>query len=255
MIMGSKRLPGGPLQGVLHLVRGIVLDAVGTLIEARPSVAAAYAEAAEAQGVKLDRELVRARFRRAFAEPEVHASRGACGTDESLEQRRWRRIVTEVLPEVANPGQAFDDLWQHFADPAHWYVPDDAVEAVAALKDHGLPILVASNFDSRLRPVLAGLGPLAFLAESAVVSSEVGYCKPHPAFYRAVEERLGADSSATLWIGDTLGNDIVGPHEAGFQTALIDRRNQFATMDLPAGSIRVTDLRELAQRVVEARST
>ena len=109
-------------QAKAHPVRGIVFDAVGTLIEASPSVSAAYAQAAARQGIELDLNLVRSRFSHAFRQDEAHELRGPLATDESIELRRWKRIVTCVLPEVPDADRAFDDLWRHFADPARWTI-------------------------------------------------------------------------------------------------------------------------------------
>ncbi len=101
-------------------IRGIVFDAVGTLIKPVPSVAEAYAAAARRQGVVLDLEEVRARFQVHFQSDKVHAEQGVLSTDEATERRRWRMIVTGVLPEVAEPDRAFDELWDHFSRPDSW---------------------------------------------------------------------------------------------------------------------------------------
>ena len=49
-------------------IRGIVFDAVGTLIKPVPSVAEAYTAAADRQGVVLDPEEVQGTFSGAFPE-------------------------------------------------------------------------------------------------------------------------------------------------------------------------------------------
>ena len=214
------------------VIRGIVLDAVGTLIDPRPSVAEAYAEAARLQGVLLDRAEVRDRFRRHFAHDEVDEIRGPLATDEGVERRRWRRIVGGVLPEVPDPDRAFDELWEHFGRPDAWRAFDDVVPALGRLAAIGLPVRVASNFDGRLRAVLRGLPGLAGLAEGAVISSEVGRRKPHPDFYRAACDRLGITPPEVLCVGDDPENDFRGPLRAGMPAVLIDRDGR-APRDLP----------------------
>src|SRR3954469_21744719 len=108
--------PGAPGEGRAALpsghpialgIQGIVLDAVGTLIEPMPPVARVYTETARRQGVELDGAVVQSRFRREFALAEVDAARGPLATDEPTERRRWRRIVGSVLPEVPDPDRAF----------------------------------------------------------------------------------------------------------------------------------------------------
>lgn len=214
-------------------IRGIVLDAVGTLIDPRPSVAEAYVEAARRQGVALDRAEVRARFRRHFGDDEVDELRGPLATDEDVEHRRWRRIVLGVLPEVADPARAFAELWDHFGRPDAWRAFDDVAPALRRFQEAGLPVRVASNFDGRLRGVLRGLPSLSHLAEGAVISSEVGRRKPHPDFYRAACERLGLPPQEVLCVGDDPENDLRGPRRAGLPAILIDRDGR-GPRDLPS---------------------
>ncbi len=229
------------------VIRGIVLDAVGTLIDPRPSVAAAYAEAAQRQGVVLDRTEVRNRFRRHFGDDEVDDLRGPLATDEAVERLRWRRIVLGVLPEVADPGLAFDQLWEHFGRPEAWRAFDDVVPALRRLEAAGLPVRVASNFDGRLRGVLRGLEGLAGLAEGAVISSEVGRRKPHPDFYLAACQRMGLPPGRVLCVGDDPENDYRGPGRAGLPALLVDRDGLALADDLP----RLPGLLALAERIEE----
>src|SRR4051812_29354100 len=98
-------------------IEGIVLDAVGTLIEPSPSVSEAYARAARRQGVAIELAEVKRRFREQFATDEIDEQRGPLATDEPTEHRRWRRIVARCLPEVPDGDLAFAELWDHFGDP------------------------------------------------------------------------------------------------------------------------------------------
>jgi putative hydrolase of the HAD superfamily len=204
-------------------VRGVVFDAVGTLIDPRPAVAEVYAEAARRQGVALDAACVRPRFRAHFAADESDEAAGPLATDEAAERRRWRRIVAGCLPEVPDPERAFDELWDHFARPDSWQADPEAEPTLTALAGAGLRLGIASNFDARLRPVLRGLPGLAAWAGRAVISSEVGRRKPHPAFYRAACAALGLPPGAVLYVGDDPENDGRGPIAAGLRAVLLDR--------------------------------
>ena len=213
--MKTESLTGG--------IEGIVLDAVGTLIEPRPSVAEVYLAVAARQGVRLDSETVRARFRRHFRNDERDETRGPMVTDEAIELRRWRRIVAQVLPELPDPDQGFEELWAHFGRPDAWRCFPDVGPAIEALRASALPVVVGSNFDSRLRGVLRGLEPLSGLASTAVISSEVGFRKPHPSFYRAACARLGLDPARVLFVGDDPENDVAGAVRAGLTALRLDR--------------------------------
>jgi len=204
-------------------IRGIVFDAVGTLIKPVPSVAEAYTAAARRQGVLLDLEEVRARFQEHFQNGEVHAGKGVHSTDEGTERRRWRKIVAGVLPEISDRDRAFDELWDHFGRPESWRCFPDVSPALDAFARMGLSVCVGSNFDGRLRGVVQGLPELGSRIDSLVISSEVGYRKPHPLFFEAACANLGLPGSRVLCVGDDLENDVRGAIRAGLSGLLLDR--------------------------------
>jgi putative hydrolase of the HAD superfamily len=204
-------------------IESIVLDAVGTLIEPSPPVADVYAEAAQRQGVAIAREEVRGRFHQAFRRDEDDESRGPLETDEATEHRRWRRIVADVLPEVPDPERAFRELWEHFGDPRAWQCFPDVGPAIAAFRKSGLIVRIASNFDARLHGVIRGLPELADTGVP-IISSEVGYRKPHPEFYRAVCTCLERSPGRILSVGDDVENDVRGACQAGLRGVWIDRK-------------------------------
>jgi putative hydrolase of the HAD superfamily len=204
-------------------IEGIVFDAVGTLIKPDPSVAAAYTATARRQGVELELEEVRTRFLVHFQCDEVHAEQGVLSTDEATERRRWRRIVSGVLPELTDPDRAFDELWDHFSSPASWRCFPDVAPALIALKQMGVSLCVGSNFDGRLRGVVQGLPELEPWLDSLVISSEVGYRKPHSEFFRAACDHLGLPPDRVLCVGDDVQNDVLGAIRAGLSGLLLDR--------------------------------
>jgi putative hydrolase of the HAD superfamily len=204
-------------------IEGIVIDAVGTLIEPLPRVADVYVEAARRQGVELDGVEVRTRFHRHFRNDELDEIRGPMVTDEAIELRRWRRIVAAVLPEIPDPDRGFAELWDHFARPDSWRCFDDVAPALRALASSGIPVRIGSNFDSRLRDVVAGLPEIAALRDDLIISSEVGFRKPHPAFFEAVCASLGLPASRVLCVGDDLENDVLGARKSGLRGVLLDR--------------------------------
>jgi putative hydrolase of the HAD superfamily len=204
-------------------IQGIVFDAVGTLIDPSPPVAVVYAEAARRQGVEVGLDTIKSRFHQHFRHDEVDEARGPLVTDEAIERRRWRRIVGSVLPEVPDPDRAFRELWDHFGRPEAWRCFPDVAPALRALRGRGLRIGIASNFDARLRAVAAGLPALSGCAESPVISSEVGFRKPHPDFYRVACAALGLPPECVLCVGDDPENDVRGPRRAGLRGLLLDR--------------------------------
>jgi putative hydrolase of the HAD superfamily len=219
-------------------IEGIVLDAVGTLIEPSTPVADVYVAAARRQGVALERDLVRDRFRRQFRDDETC---GPMETDESRERDRWAGIVATVLAEVPDPGRAFRELWDHFAQPESWRCFPEVGAALGRFRAAGWKVGVGSNFDGRLRRIVAGLPELNDLEGSLVISAEVGVRKPDARFYEAACERLGLPAARLVFAGDHLENDVQGPNRAGMRAVLVDRGRSAPG----AGVMRVASLLEL----------
>ena len=110
-----------------------------------------------------------------------------------------------------------------------------------ALKSRGLIVGVASNYNKRLRPVLAGL-PIVNSVDEVVISSEIGWRKPAPEFFAALVRRSGFAAEQVLYVGNEPVNDYEAANAARLQPVLLDPRGQFS----PA-YVRIRDLAELCQ--------
>jgi putative hydrolase of the HAD superfamily len=218
----------------------VVFDAVGTLIEPSPSAAQAYADAAARQGHPLAVPMVRERFNQAFVRREA-----APETSEARESELWRQIVADTLPEIPEPDRAFHELWLHFGNPKSWRVFPDVPQTLETLKTKGFRLAVASNFDARLRNVLAGHAALKPVSQFIVICSEVGWRKPHARFYQAIEQAVGMSGRHILQVGDSPRDDFFGPTACGFQALLLDRKRSGPQADLT-----IRDLRQLPELLV-----
>ncbi len=209
-------MPGLPAQ-----VRAVFFDAVGTLIHPEPSAGQVYAQVGQRFGSQIPSYEIRQRFVVAFAEQErLDAERGH-RTDEERERQRWWSIVSRVLDDVADQQGCFQALYEHFARPSSWRVESGAAEVLAALCRRGLRVGLASNFDHRLRTVLAGLSDLSDL-ELVVISSEVGWKKPAPEFFAQVCQAVQLSPGEILYVGDDRDNDFEGASRAALHARLFD---------------------------------
>lgn len=207
------------------MLRWIAFDAVGTLIYPDPEVASAYAMIAGKHGSRLTPEEIRPKFRTLFAESIaacLPSEEGQVLTNETLETERWRWIVERALPDVASPEACYAELYEHFARSESWRLYADVAETLRQLRDLGLRIAIASNFDQRLHAVCRGLPELKGI-EQIVVSTEVGACKPSPRFFTALLDACGCAADELLMVGDEIEADILGPQKSGIPAVLIDR--------------------------------
>ncbi|MBL9172829.1 MAG: hypothetical protein JNL10_04780, partial [Verrucomicrobiales bacterium] len=133
-------------------IRGVSLDAGGTLVEPWPSVGAVYAaEIRRVGAADLDPSDLDTRFHSAWRR------RGAFDYSRDA----WRQLVGEVLGEAVSPGEldpVFERLWTRFVEPDAWHVYPDVRPALEALARAGLRLCVVSNWDTRLHAVLKGVG-------------------------------------------------------------------------------------------------
>jgi putative hydrolase of the HAD superfamily len=203
------------------MFQAIVYDAVGTLIHVKPSVAELYVQVGRRFGSGLDAPEVRRRFPVAFARQEHIDCEAGWRTNEMRERGRWRDIVAEVLDDVTEAEACFETLWDVFSRPDAWTHDADVAGVLATIRQRGILQAVASNFDGRLHglldamPALAGLAPI-------VISSEVGWRKPAPEFFEALQQALQLPPERIFFVGDDRANDFDAARSAGMHAVLLD---------------------------------
>jgi putative hydrolase of the HAD superfamily len=207
------------------MIRGVTLDAAGTLFAPREPVGVTYARIAAQHGIDADAGAVDAEFRRAFrsapplAFPDAPvAARAAC------ERAWWRDVVrTALAVDAADPRlePCFAALFAHYARPGAWRVFPDVAPALAALR-RTCPLAVVSNFDGRLAGLLADLA-IASAVDAIVWSSDVGAAKPDRAIFAAAARALGVPLASLLHVGDDPAVDVAGAEGAGARAFHLDR--------------------------------
>ncbi|MFP8891895.1 HAD family hydrolase [Natrialbaceae archaeon A-CW2] len=78
---------------------------------------------------------------------------------------------------------------------------------------------ILTNGDGRQQRAKIDRHGLGELVDTVVVSNELGVRKPDREIFETARERLPADEH--VYVGDTFDEDIVGAHEAGFQTVYV----------------------------------
>ncbi len=207
-------------------IKCVAFDAVGTLIQPVPPAAEAYHRVAQRHGSRLSGVEIARRFRFKFSETEQGDLSAPIelrlATSEAAERERWRSIVAAVIDDVADPEACFEELFAHFARPESWRCFDDVPDALDGLRQAGVHIVLASNFDGRLRSVCDGLPGMRSVT-SRVISAEVGFRKPSPQFFAALIATAGCRAAELLMIGDDRKNDFEGARLAGIPALLVNR--------------------------------
>ena len=92
-------------------------------------------------------------------------------------------------------------------------------------RSQGFTLGLASNYDHRLRSVVAGLPELAPLRHLAI-SSEIGWRKPAGEFFAAVCRMVELPPAQVLYVGDDPVNDYDGARAAGLAAVLFEPASQ-----------------------------
>jgi putative hydrolase of the HAD superfamily len=200
-------------------------DAVGTLIHPDPPAPVVYAAVGWRHGSSLAVDAITAHFRIAFRRQEAIDRLSGWRTDEDREYARWRAIVAETLTDVTDPEACFRELFAHFARRDAWRVQPEAGPMLQTLAERGWHVGIASNFDARLRGVVAGLPELRPV-RTMVISSEVGFRKPADPFFDEIGRITKMALARIVFVGDDLANDYAGARAAGAKAILFDREGK-----------------------------
>jgi putative hydrolase of the HAD superfamily len=200
--------------------RAVLFDAAETLFTTRGSVGQIYADIARQYGSTAGGNEIQAAFARHF--------RGAGPLSTQDQKRWWRDVVYRVFSEVGMVDdfeKFFDQLYDRFRGAEGWVLFPETAEILAELKNRSLKLGVVSNFDQRAYSVMRSLDILRFF-DAVTLSSEAGYCKPHPEIFKSAVRALGVPASEVLLVGDSVHDDVEAGEKAGLHALLIDRASR-----------------------------
>jgi len=201
-------------------IQVVSFDAAGTLIHLAEPVGKTYARVAASHGVEVDSTSLGRAFTSVWRRtPPPFVDPAARDADE---RDWWRRLVRAVFAEAGagfpNDGTYlafFDELYDRFEEPGTW-LPDPDAARVLETVARAHRCIVLSNFDRRLRRILADLNLLDFF-ETLFLSGEQGLSKPDPRLFRRVSETLGVPPQEILHVGDDPECDWSAANASGFR--------------------------------------
>ena len=219
-------------------VAAVLLDALGTLValaDPGPRLRAAIEREA---GVDVGLETAERAFGAEVAYYLANQLRGAdpAGLDQLRDE--CAEITHHALGR-AGAGIDRAAVRKALLDAIAFEVFPDAVPALLALRERGLRLVVASNWDCSLGTWLERAG-LTGLIDGAASSAVVGAPKPDPAVFEEALRIAGVDAAQAVHVGDTIDGDIEGARAAGIRAILVRREGE-----APAGIETVRSLEEL----------
>lgn len=206
-------------------IQTIFFDAAGTLFHLPKGVGWHYQEVAGRFGCHLEAEVLSRAFRTVWKRmprrPQGREPR------EDDDKSWWFFLVLEVLQECQVTQDAlpraeyFEALYAEFTLPGVWELFPEVREVLSTLFPH-YRLGVISNFDGRLRAILANLNLLELL-DPIVISSETGTDKPAPWIFQRALAEARCTAARALHTGDDPQADWQGAQDAGLHVFKLER--------------------------------
>jgi 2-haloalkanoic acid dehalogenase type II len=197
----------------------VLLDMLGTLVELRDPVPRLRAELERRTGVDVGDEAAARGF---AAEISYYLDHHMEGRDrESLEDLR-DRCAERMDEALAVNGLPRDAVRAAMMASLECEPYPDVVPALSELKERGLKLVIASNWDWSLPEWLEPTG-LAGLIDGTASSAVAGAAKPAPDVFRDALRLAGVEPREALHVGDSIEGDVHGARAAGIRAVLIQR--------------------------------
>ena len=207
-------------------LRAVFFDVGNTLVYAHPSVSEVCRQVLAEGGHTHDlaaidsyMPLVDAYYEERYAEDD------GFWTDEGRTSSVWVGMYSLLCRQLGIEDEAValaGRVYEEFGRPERWALYPDVRPALERLRDRGLALGIISNWDTRLRHIMTGLG-LGDLLDDVVSSADVGLHKPDPRIFELACERLGVMPAQAAHVGDHHYADYLGASALGMRAVLIDR--------------------------------
>ena len=202
-------------------VRAVLLDALGTLVELQPP-APRLRRLLRQSGFEVSEEQAAAGF---GAEIAYYLDHHLEGSDPERLERLRDRCAEEMRSALAIPELDHATARRAMLGSLAFTAYPDVLPALGDLRERGLDLVIASNWDCSLADWLRPTGILE-LVDGVVTSAEVGEAKPSPrVFERALAVARVAPGEA-LHVGDKVDNDVQGAAVAGVRAVLLQREGE-----------------------------
>lgn len=223
----------------------IFLDMGDTLVHLTASLNAAFLHAAAESGRTIDDDHLARSLAEVTREVDARSQHEGFTPSEEIDRLYWRDFNSRLLQKL----DVAEHLWERtheeceraFVDPANFTIFPEVHDALATLRADGYRLAILSNWSWHLETLCKTLA-LDQYFEEIIISSRVGYSKPHRAIFEHALSRMNVAPTAAIHVGDNPIADVGGARGVGITPVLIDRTGRDGAHTVPH---RIGDLHEL----------
>jgi putative hydrolase of the HAD superfamily len=200
------------------MLRAVIFDVDFTLARPGPELGPeGYRKVGERHGLTLDPSLYEQSRLAALASLQRHPE---LEHDDEIWIAFTEDIVRGMGGDAERSRACAEDLVRAWETHERFTLYEDALPALAALREHGVKIGLVSNGSRDLDEFVAHHG---LDADCVVGSRAFGRTKPHPDIFRHALAQLGVEPEEAAMIGDSYEDDIEGARALGMKAFLLDR--------------------------------
>jgi HAD superfamily hydrolase (TIGR01549 family) len=200
------------------VLRAVLLDVDFTLFVPGPELGPdGYARAAARHGLRLEPARYDEARLAALADLQHHPE---LEHDEEI----WVLFTEDILRGMGATGEGVrpcaEGIVREWERHENFFLYDDALPTLTALRAHGLRIGLISNGQRDLEEFAEHHGRDV---DVAIGSKHHGFVKPHPSIFERALAALDVAADEVAMVGDSLADDVAGARALGIRAILVDR--------------------------------
>jgi HAD superfamily hydrolase (TIGR02253 family) len=134
-----------------------------------------------------------------------------------LAEYGYLKVTDEVVRQALKAMYAVSQVY--------WKIEEETISTLETLRNAGYRMAIVSNAgdDADVQSLIDNAGIRPYF-DVVITSASQGIRKPNPRIFQTVLNKLGVIPERAVMVGDTLGADILGAHNAGMPAIWITRR-------------------------------
>jgi putative hydrolase of the HAD superfamily len=205
------------------LIRAVLLDALGTLLELQPPAPALRRVLQERHGLEVTLEQAERAVAAEIGYYRKHIGEGRDAVSvDALRERCAAELRRGLAVGVGADGLTASEMTAALLAALVFRPYPEVAGTLDGLRARGLKLIVVSNWDASLGDTLVQLG-LGSRFDAVLTSAQVGAAKPDPAIFEVALSAAGVGPEHAVHVGDSLTEDIAGARAAGITPMLVRR--------------------------------